>query len=173
MQLLATIKDEDLGFGVDGTPPEDYRLLKASRAALINDKNQVALVYVTSEQCHKLPGGGAKKGETEEDTLIREIREEVGADINEIQELGEIVEYRNKFKLKQISSFYLVKQKGSLHDPQHDPNEIKNGLKIEWHTIDEAIEILEKDEPILYGAIFMKKRDLIFLKKAQEIINKK
>jgi len=48
-------------------------------------------------------------GETIEENLVREIREEVGADIMILDEIGITIEYRNSANLLQISYCYLAK----------------------------------------------------------------
>ena len=49
-----------------------------SRAIILNHENQVLLVKHTYQPHWYLPGGGAKKGESAKEALIRELKEEVG-----------------------------------------------------------------------------------------------
>lgn len=78
---------------------EKYRIRKASRSIAFNDKNEIALLYVSKKGYHKLPGGGIEKGEDIIKALKREMLEEVGANIEVIDEIGTIIEYRNEFEL--------------------------------------------------------------------------
>jgi len=164
MELLLEIKDKEW--------PADLSTLKlreASRAILFDENNLVPLLFVSKYNYHKLPGGGIDEGETKMQGLIREIKEEVGSEIEVTGEVGEIIEYRSKFNLKQISYCYYGKtiSKGN-HALTED--EIEDGMQLVWMTLDEAITQLEKDKPENYEGVFIQERDLAFLKKTKEII---
>ncbi len=60
-------------------PGESYRPRPGSYAVLFDDAGRVAVV--TTPRGASLPGGGADPGETAEDTLRREVREECGFDV--------------------------------------------------------------------------------------------
>lgn len=52
------------------------------------------MVYSSKDGDYKFPGGGVDSGETYEEALIREIREECGAKVTNICfEFGKMVEY--------------------------------------------------------------------------------
>jgi ADP-ribose pyrophosphatase YjhB (NUDIX family) len=53
-----------------------------------------------------------EEGEDIKETLKREIKEEVGCEIEIIREVGEIIEYKNDYNQKQTSYCYLCKIKG-------------------------------------------------------------
>lgn len=54
------------------------------RAAVLNDEGRVLLLHAVlpDEEWWELPGGGIDAGETEEDAVIRELREETGIHID-------------------------------------------------------------------------------------------
>jgi 8-oxo-dGTP pyrophosphatase MutT (NUDIX family) len=74
--------------------PEPGILYRPRRAAyaVIRDGNGAIGVVCTSAGCW-LPGGGALDGETPEETIIREVREELGRDMTGIERIGEAVQY--------------------------------------------------------------------------------
>src|SRR3989344_6635632 len=104
--IITEISDKD--FDVNFVPPtniSDYHVRKASRGILIN-KGKVALLYVSKENYHKLPGGGFEASESNEDAFRREVKEETGCDCKIVDEKGQnsvVIETRNQFKLVQIS----------------------------------------------------------------------
>jgi 8-oxo-dGTP diphosphatase len=164
MELLKEIKDKEF--------PEDESLLKkreASRAVIFDDDNLIALLFVGKDNYHKIPGGGIELGEDKMQALTREVKEETGCEIEVTGEVGEIIEFRSKFNLQQISYCYLgkVTSKGVTN---FDEGERNSGFELLWLPLKEAIIKLENDKPLDYEGIFIQERDLIFLKKAADIL---
>lgn len=141
-----------------------YKVRKASRAIVFNEANKIALLNVSKDNYHKLPGGGIEKDEDIITALRRELMEEVGVEINVLNELGMIIEYRNEFKQLQISYCYLCKVIGEYKETSFTEEEKDNGFILGWVSLNEAISILEKDNPEKYMGKFIKERDLEFLK---------
>ncbi|KKR07492.1 MAG: hypothetical protein UT32_C0010G0009 [Parcubacteria group bacterium GW2011_GWC2_39_14] len=59
MKLLKTIRDNDFGLEEKS---EKLQLREASRAIVINDKNELAILYVSKKDFYKIPGGGIETG---------------------------------------------------------------------------------------------------------------
>jgi 8-oxo-dGTP pyrophosphatase MutT (NUDIX family) len=96
MELLFEINDQKLG--MNNPEIDHYKIKKSARAVLFNDQNQVAIMYVSKDNYHKLPGGSFEKEDNNElnIALKREILEETGFVISTInQEVGMILEFRN------------------------------------------------------------------------------
>jgi hypothetical protein len=55
MELLGEINDKILG--IDNPIIEKYSIKKSARAVLFNDENKVAIMYISKDNYHKLPGG--------------------------------------------------------------------------------------------------------------------
>ena len=166
MELIKEIYDDAETQYMDCT----YRIRKASRAVVMNDRDEIALLFVTKGNYHKLPGERIKSGETIYDALKREVEEEVGAFIEDIKELGITVEYRSNDNLLQMSYGYIAKATGELKDPMFTDNEINEGFVLRWVPIQIAIEILKQDMPANDTGKFIQQRDLEFLLKATELI---
>jgi 8-oxo-dGTP pyrophosphatase MutT (NUDIX family) len=172
MKLLAEISDKSLGISDVDILDQNYLLRKSARAILLNKKNEVCLQHVGKNDYYKLPGGGIKKGETEEEALKREIREEVGCDSIIKKEIGITIEYRNANNLLHISYGYIAKVDGNIFEPQYEKDEIENEFKSVWVTIDKAIELLDRSFPKdVYRAQHIVTRERIFLKEAKKLLD--
>jgi len=163
MELLKEIKDKEF--------PKDQSGLKireASRAILFDENGLVPLLFVSKHNFHKIPGGGINDNENKKQALMRECFEEIGCDIKIEGELGKIVEFRSKWNLKQISYCYYGKiiSKG---EPNFTEKELDSGFKVIWLSLEDAIFKIENDDVKNYPGIFVKKRDLEFLKKVKEV----
>jgi 8-oxo-dGTP diphosphatase len=166
MKLLLEIMDEDVG---EKSSKKEIAILRvsertAARAILLKG-NKIALLNVTKEGYHKLPGGGAEGKETIEDALHREILEETGCTIRVISEVGKVIEHRSRYGLVQTSYCFIAE---AIHEvkPNFDEGERNAGYKLEWTGINSAIDIVSKEKPDDYEGKFIVKRDLAFLKAA-------
>ena len=158
MKLLLELRDKDIG----AISKKSIMKERAASRAILMNNGKIALMNVTKHSYHKLPGGGVEKGESIEEALLREMKEETGCKIKIIAELGKIIEHRTHLGIIQTSYCYLaeVVKKGK---PEFDKGELSAGYKLEWVKIDEAIKkfnlqksvvfpgwIDEKDKPALY-----------------------
>jgi 8-oxo-dGTP pyrophosphatase MutT (NUDIX family) len=164
MKLLREIKDNEW--------PENKSILKtreASRAVLFDENDLIPLLFVAEHNYHKLPGGGINDGEDSAQALVRECLEETGSKIKVFGEVGKIVEFRSKWNLKQTSYCYFgrIISKGK---PDFTEKELSQGFRLVWLPIKEAITKMKSDKPENYEGVFIQKRDLVFVKKAQQII---
>lgn len=180
LELIKEINENDIGYTCKGEEvaykkDEEvaYKIRKASRTIVLNDSNEMALLYVSKNNYHKLPGGGIEAEENIEVALNREVMEEVGVNIRVLGEVGIIIEYRDEFKQLQISYCYYSKAIGEAAKPSFTDQEISDGFQLKWVPLEEAVSILEKDEPNNYIGKFIQSRDLLFLKKACEILKVK
>jgi len=72
-------------------PGQDYQPRPGSYAVIRNVRGEIGVVQ-TPQGCY-LPGGGADAGETPEQTLRREVREECAAEIHIGNRLGTAIEF--------------------------------------------------------------------------------
>jgi 8-oxo-dGTP diphosphatase len=168
MKLITEIHDEDSITSPISTQGIHFYVRRAARAILMNERSEIALMYVAQEKCHKLPGGGIEDNESITGALRREMLEEVGAEIEIVSDLGLIIEYRNKQKLVQISYCYMCKVIGNLVDPIFTEEELSAGFQIKWVNLDEAITMVANDHPERYALQYIRKRDLAFLQAAKK-----
>lgn len=95
-----------------------------------------------------LPGGGQDEGESDADTLIREIREETRYSVipDTIRPFGYIEEKRRDFKsyhddriFHQISRLYFCEVSAECGETQLSKQEKIYGMRTAMYTLDEAI----------------------------------
>ncbi len=95
-----------------------------------------------------LPSGGQDEGESDADTLIREIREETGYSVipDTIRPFGYIKEKRRDFKsyhddriFHQISRLYFCEVSAECGETQLSKQEKIYGMRTAMYTLDEAI----------------------------------
>jgi 8-oxo-dGTP diphosphatase len=169
MKHLTTINLEN----IDEDQTEDYEARRAARAVVFDEKDCVALLPVSKHNYYKLPGGGIEEGEDIPEAVKRECLEEIGCEIEIVQEIGEIHEFRPKNKFKQTSYCYIAKTSGAKGEPAFTESEQRQGFLMPvWVPIAEAIGLVENNTPDNYNGPYIVKRDGTFLKKAQSIWNK-
>lgn len=169
MKLIAKLNDKELGL-----VPEKAKLREAARVILFNSENKIALTYTEKHGNHKLPGGGIEDFETWKDAAYRESLEEAGCEIKlrENGVVGKILEDRPAGNFMQISYCVMADVVKQTSGTQLTESEIKDGYAEEakWVTLQEALELFEKDEPKTYLGKYMHARDKKFIEEAIKII---
>ena len=142
----------------------------AVRAVIIRD-GKIATQKAKSGY-YKILGGGVDTGESYEDALVREVREESGLVVKpeSINLIGEIVEKRQDLFNKEYvyechSIFYFCDVEEKLVDTNLTASEIREGFELEW---EEPQSVIEANERIFKVADDKKKpwveRDTYFIK---------
>ena len=162
MRTLLTITDADVGY--DTPEPARYQERTAARAVVFDADKKIALLHSTVHNYHKLPGGGVESGEDLLAALEREVEEEIGCQIEDIQELGSIEEFRKRISLHQWSHCYTARLVGEKGVPKLEADEMAEGFVTVWMPLDKAIETLQAElDRDHYLARFMTRRDLAIL----------
>jgi 8-oxo-dGTP pyrophosphatase MutT (NUDIX family) len=114
------------------------------RAVILRGRD-LLMVYSSAVGDYKFPGGGVDDGESHEQALSREIREECGARLLEFGEsLGAVIEYKIPVEadydvFKMTSHYYLCRVDDGFGAQKLDEYEKDLGFKPLWVNIDEAI----------------------------------
>ncbi|MDY0316301.1 MAG: NUDIX domain-containing protein [Acholeplasmatales bacterium] len=140
MKLIGTIKEENLTI-------ETIKKERISVRGIILKEDKILLTYSQMFHDYTTPGGGVESGEVLEETLKREIKEEVGGFIKSATAIGYIDEYRtfiDDFRphagsvFHQRNYYYLV-EIDYFENTHRNKDEIHYGMEARWVYPDEAI----------------------------------
>ncbi len=122
--------------------------------AIILQGDEVLMVYSPVNRDYKFPGGGIKEGESHQETLLREIKEECGVILAEIRdEFGLVAEYARPREeeydvYQQLSYYYLCAVHPEFIGQSLDDYERRLGFTPKWVAIQSA---LKKNQSVLKG----------------------
>jgi 8-oxo-dGTP pyrophosphatase MutT (NUDIX family) len=122
---------------------------------LFDQAGRVLLVAVTdpvdARRIWMTPGGGRDDGETDTDCARRELREETGVTVSELE--GPVFEHEHVFRwaghtYRQRERFYVATMEGSTQG-EASPDQIERDAEMEarWWTVDELRATGELVEP--------------------------
>ena len=144
MELL---KEIARSAGVDRSGKTVYR--QAVRGIILRGRS-LFMVYSPVNGDYKFPGGGVNDGESHQQTLCREVREECGAVVSRVGlPFGKVVEFDQakeaEFDVFEMTSYYyLCEVAPELHPQQLEGYESDFRFEPVWVDIDEAIRNNEK-----------------------------
>jgi ADP-ribose pyrophosphatase YjhB (NUDIX family) len=146
MRLLKTAFHPDVS-------PEDIALASkftlierhAARGIVVKGEN-ILLLYTQRYHDYSLPGGGIDEGEDEITGLIRELKEETGAQgVRNVKPFARFDEYRPWYKanadiIHMISHCYVCDIDDVLGETAYESHEVSNGMTPLWVNIYDAIK---------------------------------
>ena len=115
------------------------------RGIIIRD-GKIAMMHSLKYDYYKLPGGGIEEGESLEDTLVREVKEESGLVVKKdtIKEYG-VVRRIEKGLFEDIfiqeNYYFLCSAEDEISSQDLDDYEADEGFTLEFVTPEYAIEI--------------------------------
>ncbi len=140
------------------------------KAIIFDQYNNIALVANKVNSYRLLPGGGVETGESIENGIMRECKEEIGCIVDSLSYVGTTEDYRNRDKKHCISHCYSGRVVGEKGELKLTESEKSNGLHVVWVSLDEAISILSSELQMLkegkvefYNTGYNILRDHIFL----------
>jgi 8-oxo-dGTP pyrophosphatase MutT (NUDIX family) len=113
--------------------------------AVIVDGQKLLMIYSRQNGDYKFPGGGVIQGETPAQAVIREVREEAGADVLRVGErLGQMNEYDQPVEpeldlFMMTSTYYRCEIAPGLNPQRLDDYEQELGFEPVWIEIEEAV----------------------------------
>lgn len=114
----------------------------------VTERGEIRILLVKNRngKCWTFPKGHIESGESEEQTALREIKEETGLNVEIIPGFRKISTYRPFGRIKKTAVFFLAESKKSVVNVQ--PTEIDYYL---WVSLDEAMKMCrhENDMNIL------------------------
>jgi 8-oxo-dGTP diphosphatase len=139
-----------------------------ARAVVLDSENRVALMHVARDDYYKLPGGGIDEGEDIIEGLRRECQEEIGCDIDVVDEVGSTLEYWKEQNEKQTSYCYFARVLGEKGVPNFTESEKKRGFEVIWLPFTEALERIRGSRIDNYVPEYIVPRDIVFLETAEK-----
>ena len=163
----------------DGEWPFEYtshdRLI--ARAIVFDDKGNFYFVRADRDddfgKCVVIEtsGGGVEEGENPDDAIKRELREELGAEVEVITKIGIVSDYYNLIHRHNINNYYLCRVI-SLGEKQLTEDEANRfHLSTLILPYDEALKEYERCLSSPLGRL-IGNREVHILKKAKEIIDR-
>jgi len=116
----------------------------AVRAIILHGR-ELLMVFSSAVGDYKFPGGGVDNGESHEQALARELREECGASLLSMDgELGAVIEYnfaeeKDFDVFKMTSHYYFCQAEDDFGAQKLDDYERDLGFKPVWVDIEDAI----------------------------------
>jgi ADP-ribose pyrophosphatase YjhB (NUDIX family) len=156
------------------------KLRKTIRAIILNEENQILMLYSKRFNDYTFPGGGLKANENEEKALKRELKEEIGASQIKIKEpLGFINEikyglFTNESIYLQTSIYYFVEVE-EIGYKKLEKREIIDDIKPVFVDIDQCIthnqSVMRDEKHQAYGLKTVLQREEIVLKNIKECLS--
>lgn len=136
---IATITDKD--FNIEEKINQDNPIIRVgARGIITNDNGEIAIIYKKNKNEYKLPGGGVEDGENTEIAFKRECEEELGCQIEILEKLGTVEEYKSQENFKQLSFVYLGYKKADLEANKLTTQEQEEGTRFIWLPKTEALD---------------------------------
>lgn len=173
MEIPFYLKLNDDQYPIEGK----YHQRNIVRAVVFNDKNEIALTKLLAtdkfglRDYYELPGGGVNAGEDYATALKREMQEELGYEIENIQFIGLVNDFYNLINRENFNYFYTARTTKFVG--QHLEEKEKQLIeKIVWVPLEEAINLYQNMHNVNVGKL-VKQRELPILKMvAQATIQK-
>jgi len=167
MKLLFTLKSTDVSQTAKKLNYKTYKSRKAARA-IIYDGSRIALIHVSAHKYYMLPGGGIDDNSIKQG-LKREVREELGAEVEIKDEIGKAILYFDRWATKQTDYCYIVKLISMSSINNISAFEKEEGHEIFWaDDIEHAIRVVKSSNPSGDDGKIVRMRDLLFLQEAKK-----
>jgi 8-oxo-dGTP diphosphatase len=144
MKLIASLADDQYPF----TYCDHVR--EISRAIVTDGKGNFAVHNVKRKDMfgsfdyYETPGGGIDKGETAEQAVVRECREELGYKVKVLAELGEVDDFYNLIHRNNHNHFFLCEREGAFLGTKFVSAGDQFIKKTLWLPINDVLALYEK-----------------------------
>lgn len=164
-RMIVRITDEM--FGAVSKKFNNPVVRKSARGIIFKDDGQIAIFHKKNKNEYKLPGGGIDEGETPEEAFKREVLEETGSKIKDLQLIGITEELKSFDNFQQTSYVYTAKVVGVRGKLRLTQKEIEEGGELIWMLPEDALieitkcanKIIESKYENLYHSKFINYRD--------------
>lgn len=112
----------------------------SARCLLINQDQEICLLYSRARDYYAIPGGGIEPGEPLLQALSRETLEETGYLLKNPKPIGNIHEQRYD---RVTTTFFFSAQPDKVLHPNYMPDEIEEDYILKWLSLPEALQIFQ------------------------------
>ena len=170
MNIIAEITDET--FGIKSIPFSNPRIRYGARGIIEREDGLIAIFNKTKKNEYKLPGGGIDEGETPEQAFKREVLEETGCKIDNIEFLGLTKELKSNDNFQQTSYVFKAKVVERAETLNLTEKEKAEGGRLLWLTKEDALQkvincannLKASEYENIYHSKFINYRDMQILK---------
>ena len=132
----------------------------ACRWVVIDEDWYVPMILDSYMRYYKLPGWWMEWDEDRIESFKREILEETWCEINDIKEVWKVIEKNKNWEQINYCFVWKIILKWENHFTQ---KEIDRGFKLVWVKLDEALWLIENEQPRTKWWLFMKERESYIL----------
>lgn len=178
METLLIIRDKDIFPDTPDTTNVIWIDRLTVKVVLFNEAGEIALIGNKINELFLLPGGGIDDGEATIDSVRRECLEETGCEIEVLNEIGMIEDFRLRDSKHYISFGYSARVT-SHGTPNLTESEDDISAYVKWVSLTEAKILLARQEEKVragevkfYNTCFNTIRDSFFIRHVEEISQK-
>ena len=137
--ILKTFSDGS--FGLEDKDMSSANRRTIVRGIVVDQAGNVAVFNKRNANEYKLPGGVVKTGENVEETFLKEIKREIGCEIEIIEDIGIVEEHMGQDDIVQETYVYVgrVLEKGKI---DYNNQEIDEFGKVMWVSPEEALKLI-------------------------------
>jgi len=119
-----------------GTEPEKYQERICAYAVVFNNEKKILAVKVNS--IYHLPGGGVDNNESPEEAVVREIKEETGLEISNINLLGKANQFFSNSKMGPLNKLGIFYKANLANNKPKDKKEVNHYTS--WITPEDFLQ---------------------------------
>lgn len=132
-----------------GSVEEIYEIKTKSRSVIVNESGKILVANYGG--VYLFPGGSVEEGENPLDTIIRELKEETGFSLQQMECFLKVNYFQNRYPTRDgrvinrllITYYYIGYEAGAIKcERKLTEKEIKDGFELKYYSIEEIEQML-------------------------------